>query len=348
MAIRTIHRAALLIFSAALLALLPAGREAALPGEAWRQTAALPISNETESGQLPLYAQSAVLMDGDSGRVLYEKEGDLFRPMASTTKIMTCILALELGEEEDWVTASARAAAQPKVHLGVREGEQYRLGDLLYALMLESYNDAAVMLAEHLGGSQEEFARLMNEKAQRLGCRQTYFITPNGLDAAARDESGAERIHGTTAKELARIMRYCVKESDCREAFLRITQTQNYSFADKEGRRSFQCVNHNALLQSMKGTLSGKTGFTGGAGYSYIGALESRGRTFIIALLGCGWPPHKTWKWADARTLYEYGKARYQRKQVYRAEALPPVLVEGGICWGGTGNRIAVLVRRKQ
>ncbi|MCR2020894.1 serine hydrolase, partial [Blautia pseudococcoides] len=177
-----------------------------------------------------LYATSAVLMDADSGRILYEKNGFEKRPMASTTKIMTCILALEKGNAEDIVTASAYAASRPKVHLGVAEGETFRFGDLLYSLMLESHNDAAVMIAEHLGGSVEGFADMMNAKAGELGCEDTYFITPNGLDASVT-VGEEQKVHSTTAADLARIMRYCIKESPCREEFLNVTRTASYSFS---------------------------------------------------------------------------------------------------------------------
>ena len=131
---------------------------------------------------LKLYAQSAVLMDGESGRVLFAKNGEVERPMASTTKIMTCILALELGKGTDVVTVSKKAAAQPEVHLGMREGDTFYLEDLLYSLMLKSHNDSAVAIAEHISGSVEAFAEKMNEKAKELGCKDTHFVTPNGLD----------------------------------------------------------------------------------------------------------------------------------------------------------------------
>lgn len=294
-----------------------------------------PVSLQAAPGldDLKLYAQSAVLMDGETGRVLYGKGADIVRPMASTTKIMTCILALESGTMEEAATVSKEAAAQPKVHLGVRAGESYRVEDLLYALMLESYNDAAVIIAEHVGGSREGFAALMNEKAEELGCQNTYFITSNGLDEKKVEPSGRERVHSTTAEELARIMRYCVMESPQREAFLKITGTGNYFFRDLSGKREFQCTNHNALLHMMDGVLSGKTGFTGGAGYSYVGALEDNGRTYIIALLGCGWPPHKTYKWTDARRLFSYGMEQYQRRDVFQPKTFPAVPVKGGLCW---------------
>ena len=145
-----------------------------------------------------LYAQSATFMDAESGRILFEKKGDVMRSNASTTKIMTCILVLELDPDlEQWVEVSAYAAKQPKVHMGLQKGEYYRMEDLQYGLMLESYNDAAVVIAEYYGSkaagfsmdcslhTEEEsrkavltFARKMNEKAKEIGCENTFFITP--------------------------------------------------------------------------------------------------------------------------------------------------------------------------
>ena len=293
---------------------------------------------EKPEESIKLNALAAVLMDGDTGRVLYGKNQEEIRPMASTTKIMTCILALEEGRPEEVVTASENAASQPQVHLGVKAGEQFYLEDLLYGLMLESYNDAAVMIAEHIGGSTEQFAEKMNQKARELGCVNTFFITPNGLDAAVSTEDGVRQVHSTTAEELARIMAYCVNDSPSREEFLKITQSQNYSFSDLEGKRSFSCVNHNALLSSMDGMISGKTGFTSGAGYSYVGAVESEGRSFIIAILGCGWPPHKSWKWTDAAALIRYGKEHYHLREIEPAAELPEIPVENGVYWETDGN----------
>ncbi len=281
-----------------------------------------------------LYAQAAVLMDADSGRVLYEKNGVQPLPMASTTKIMTCILALEEGDPDAVYEASSYAASMPKVHLGVRAGERYRQEDLLYAMMLESYNDAAVVLAEGLAGSVEAFAERMNQKAWDLGCMDTYFITPNGLDAA--DEKG---IHSTTARDLARIFSYCIQNP----RFLEITQTPSYSFSDVEGSRSFQCANRNAFLSMMDGALSGKTGFTNNAGYCYVGALRRDGRTYVVALLACGWPNNRSYKWSDTRKLMEYGLAEYQYREVWREPLLLPVRVENGIPAEGDLSQEAVL-----
>ena len=204
-----------------------------------------------------LYAKSAVLMDGKSGRVLYGKNPDEVMAMASTTKIMTCIIALEYGNKDDIYTVSSYASSQPKVKLGAVTGEQYRMGDLLYSLMLESHNDAAVIIAEGVAGSVEAFTALMNQKAQELGCINTCFVTPNGLDAQG---------HHTTAAELARIMKYCLLESPKKDEFLTITRTTSYTFSDLKKKRSISCQNHNALLSMMNGAVSGKTGFTGNAG----------------------------------------------------------------------------------
>ena len=284
---------------------------------------------QAEGTNMELYARGAVLMDADSGRVLYGKEEDTVLPMASTTKIMTCILALERGNPEDEVEASAYAASQPKVHLGMNKGDTFYLKDLLYSLMLESHNDSAVAIAEHIGGSVEGFAKLMNEQAKEIGCTDTHFITPNGLDAVEMI-GGAEVRHSTTAKDLARIMRYCIMLSPQKEMFLEITRAANYSFANRQGSRSYSCTNHNAFLGMMEGALSGKTGFTGSAGYCYVGALRRDERTFIVALLACGWPNHRTYKWIDTRRLMEYGIKNYTYQNIYREVPEQTVKIEEG------------------
>ena len=269
-----------------------------------------------------LYALSAVLMDGDSGRVLYEKEGYVPRPNASTTKVMTCILALENGSGDDYVMVSRNAAAQPEVKLNLKEGEQYHLEDLLYSLMLKSHNDTAVAIAEAIGGSEAGFATMMNEKAKKIGCTNTHFVTSNGLDSA--DEGG---VHQTTARDLALIMGYAVKN----KTFVHITQTRDYSFTDLSGKRQFSVHNANAFLDMTPDAVSGKTGFTGNAGYCYVAACENDGRSYIIALLGCGWPNNKTYKWKDTMKLLEYGKANYHKVSYWKEPRLPEVTVKGGV-----------------
>lgn len=285
-------------------------------------------SNKQQQPQLQLYAQAAVLMDADSGRVLYGKNEDEVLPMASTTKIMTCILALEYGNLDDIVEVSSYAVSMPKVKLYMKQGEKYRLGDLLYSLMLESHNDSAVAIAEAVGGSVEEFAVMMNQKARDIGCFDTYFITPNGLDAAVNNTG---KVHSTTAADLAKIMAYCVKESPAKEQFLNITQTRSYSFTDSSGQRNFSCSNHNSFLSMMSEAVSGKTGFTNKAGYCYVGAVESEGRTFTVALLACGWPNNKNYKWSDMRKLTEYGMKNYECQDIYQEKHFNDIPVINGI-----------------
>lgn len=272
----------------------------------------VPVSAEEKAGEPEnLYARSAVLMDADSGRILYGKDGQNIMPMASTTKIMTCIIALEEMKESQTGEASQNAALQPKVRMGVKEGEVYYLKDLLYAMMLESYNDSAVIIAEELGGSVEAFAEKMNQKVKEIGCEHTHFVTPNGLDG--KDSQG---IHATTAEDLAGILRYCIMISPEKSRFLEITGTRNYQFSDVSGTRQFACTNHNAFLDMMEGALTGKTGFTADAGYCYVGALKRGDRTFIVALLACGWPDHKNYKWSDTRKLMEYGIDNYEYQEI--------------------------------
>lgn len=312
------------------------------------------------AANIDLYATAAVLMDADSGRVLFGKNEDTPMAMASTTKILTCILVLENASPEETVSVSAYAASMPKVKLHMNKGERYTVDDLLYSLMLESHNDSAVALAEHVGhklldgGLAEKpveeytteesrqavsaFARLMNEKAVELGCENSWFITPNGLDATQEftlpDGTVIQKEHCTTATELALIMSYCIGGSPESEAFLKITRTGNHSFSANG--RSYSCVNHNAFLSMMDGALSGKTGFTNKAGYCYVGSLRRDGRTFVVALLACGWPNNKSYKWSDTRKLMQYGVDNYfyrsflEEGTAFDESLLRPIPVENG------------------
>ena len=252
---------------------------------------------EETAGPESLHAQAAALVDGDTGRLLWGKNEADPMAMASTTKIMTCMIALEYGNMDDLVTFSDYAASMPEVKMGAASGETFRLEDLLYAMMLESHNDVAVAIAEHVGGSVEGFAELMNQKAKELGCVQTCFVTPNGLDAAG---------HQTTAAELGRIAAYAAKD----ETFRKIIGTRSYDFSNTEG-KNYHADNADAFLDQMEGAFGIKTGFTGEAGYCFVGALEDNGRTFISVVLGSGWPPNKNYKWEDTRKLMEYGLEAY-------------------------------------
>ena len=276
-----------------------------------------PVAEEPKA----LYALSAVLMDGDSGRVLYDKNGETPLANASTTKVLTCIVALESAPGDDYVQISQNAVSQSEVKLGLRKGEQYYLEDLLYSLMLKSHNDTAVAIAEHCGGTVEGFARMLNRKAKQIGCEDTYFITPNGLDA--EDENGK---HHTTAKDLALIMRYAIRN----QTFLHIAQTRDYTFSEITGKRTFSVHNTNALLDRMEGVLAGKTGYTSQAGYCYVCAWEKGGRTFIVSLLGCGWPNHKNYKWSDTEKLLSFGDYNFDYKTYWQEPQAKRILVTDG------------------
>ncbi len=268
-----------------------------------------------------LHAYSAVLYDGEAQRVLYEKNGYEVLPMASTTKIMTLLVVLENTEPEEIVTVSQNAAKQPDVQLNMNTGEQYYVKDLCYSLMLESHNDTAVALAEHVGGSVEGFAAMMNAKAKALGAYSANFVTPNGLDAEG---------HGITAADLAKIAAYAVKQ----EEFRSITTTQSYSFTELTKGRGFTVNNKDAFLNMMDGAIGVKTGFTGKAGYCFVGALEREDRLLISVVLASGWPPHKTYKWNDTKALMKYGLEAFQKLPLLESAAelpeLPPLPVING------------------
>lgn len=274
----------------------------------------------TEVDSLKLLAKSAALMDAESGRVLFEKDGYNEMPMASTTKIMTCIVALENAKLDDVVTISKYASTMPDVQLNVSAGEQYILNDLLYSLMLESHNDVAVAIAEHVGGSVEGFAKMMNKKAKELGCKHTNFVTPNGLDADG---------HYTTAAELAKIASYAIKNKD----FINITNTASHSFRELKKGRTFTVSNKDRFLYMYDGAIGIKTGFTGKAGYCFVGAVKKNGKTLVSAVLGCGWPPHKSYKWSDTITLMNYGMKNFEKRQIFDSnkEFDPVQVIDGKI-----------------
>lgn len=245
-----------------------------------------------------LHASYACVMDSASHRILFGKKENEKVPMASTTKIMTALLTLESGRTEEVVTASAKAASMPKVHLGMKAGNQYVLRDLLYSLMLESHNDTAVAIAEHLGGSVEGFATLMNEKAASLGMKETHFVTPNGLDADG---------HYSTASDMCLLASYAIKNP----AFLKLVQTKTYRFSDQTGKRTYSLSNKDAFLSYYDGALGIKTGFTGKAGFCFVGAAKRNDMVLVSSVLACGWPPNKSWKWTDTKTLMDYGLTNF-------------------------------------
>lgn len=253
------------------------------------------------STRIQLESDCAILINADTGKVLYEKRADAKHQNASTTKILTCILALERCELDDVVTASAKAAGTEASKLYMHTGEKFYLKDLLYSLMLPSHNDTAVAIAEHISGSTTKFAKLMNKKATKIGCTSTNFVTPNGLDRDAVTEKNYN--HYTTARDLAKIARYAYQN----ETFLKIISTQTYSFTSISG-YSYWFSSTNSLLGSMEGVTGMKTGYTFNAGYCYVGSIEaSDGHPYICVILG---GPTSTARWNDAKTLLTYASSQ--------------------------------------
>ena len=265
-----------------------------------------------------LYSKYSVLIDSDSGRILSGSNETTAVSMASTTKIMTLILALENCDKNFVVTTSAYAASMPDVQLNAVTGEQFIINDL-YSLRSETpfinnYNYDSSFLSE-INHEQSEilvhiFTGLMNEKADDILLSDTYYITPNGLDAEDNYS-----FHHTTAYDLAKTMAYCINNED----FLYITQTVSKTISDTTGRYHYQLNNKNRLLNPDEGIISGKTGFTNKAGYCYVCAYKDKNRTLCIALLACGWPPNKNYKWSDARYLIALGK-QYSRQKYFNNE----------------------------
>lgn len=221
---------------------------------------------ETFQGKLPtINAGAAVVMDVKTGRILFEKNAYSRRAMASTTKIMTAILAIEKGNLEDDVVVSERAANVWGSSMGIRKGEIYKLHELLYGLMLNSGNDAAVAIAEHIGGTVEKFAEMMTQKAREIGAKNTSFKTPHGLDVEG---------HYTTAYDLALITRYALSDS----TFCNIVRTRNITVKGKS------LHNTNELLSAYPGADGVKTGYTGDAGRCLVSSA-TRDNWRILAVV---------------------------------------------------------------
>ncbi len=214
--------------------------------------------------------------------------------------------------------------------MDMREGETFALMDLLYAMMLRSYNDAAVAIAEAVAGSVEEFCWMMNLKAAEVGARQTHFSTVNGLDAAD---------HYSTAVDMARITQYVMQN----ETAMQIMGTRSYTI-QKNGVNSRQVMveNKNPLLTSYKGAIGGKTGFTAEAGLCLVGIAERDDIALIAVVLGAGWPPHSSYRVSDCQKLFEYGFNGYYYAElpVGRLDTGEPVEVRGGV-YGAVNTYVA-------
>jgi D-alanyl-D-alanine carboxypeptidase (penicillin-binding protein 5/6) len=255
-----------------------------------------------------VHATGAILMDAETGRVLWGKNEHEPLAMASTTKIMTAVVALESGRMDEIVTVSAKAAAAPKVKMHLTQGEEIRLGDLMYALMLESSIDAAVAIAEHLGGTVADFCAGMTEKARQLGAMNTVFETASGLDAGD---------HHSTAYDLALITRYALTVP----GFIELTNTPHASFSSNK--RSYSFNNRNRLLNEFPGANGVKTGFTNKAGHCFVGAAKRNEMQLISVVLASGWGAEgKARKWVDTKEVLNFGFGNFEFVTVIEGETV--------------------------
>ncbi|MBU5594265.1 D-alanyl-D-alanine carboxypeptidase [Amphibacillus sp. MSJ-3] len=251
-------------------------------------------SNEYVYAKPMISAEQAVLMDQESGLILYEKNTDNPQLIASITKVMTAIIAIEHGELTDQVKISQQAVSQEGSSIYLTENESMTLEDLIYGLMLQSGNDAAIAIAEHIGGSADGFVYLMNEKAKWLGMDETHFSNPHGLDA---DD------HYSTAKDMAQLMRYAMED----DVFAEINRTKSYQAKS----RTYAWQNKNKLLTNYYPyTIGGKTGYTKAAGRTLITVAEKDGTQLIVVTIN---DPND---WFDHMRLYEWGFEQIEQSEL--------------------------------
>lgn len=239
----------------------------------------------------PVSAEGAILMEASTGRVLYASDADKRLPMASTTKVMTALLAIERYEADAIVVVPKEAVGVEGSSLYLKEGERIRMIDLVYGLMLASGNDAAVAIALSVCGSVEDFAALMNEKAASLGLYHTQFVTPNGLHDDA---------HYTTARDLAVLTCHALKNP----VFRTIVSTQYHQTEGGSVTRTFK--NKNRLLWEYEGANGVKTGYTQIAGKCLVFSAERDGMQLVGVVLDC--PA----MWNAAEVLLELGFSEYE------------------------------------
>lgn len=260
--------------------------------------------------ELPLSAASAVIIEADSGDVIYEKDAHTARPMASTTKLMTALIAAESLPSDREITVSKTAVLTEGSSLGLRAGDLISVSDLLTGLLLASGNDAANMTAEAVAGTLPAFADLMNAKAAVLGMHNSHFVTPSGLDAAG---------HAASAYDMALLGRAVLQNRFLRQ----VCATEHTRIAFGAPKRDVWVKNHNRLLSLSADCIGMKTGFTKKSGRCLVSAAVRDGVTVVAVTLNGGDD------WNDHLKLYEYAFSRW-RRVTPDAPALPPLAVAGG------------------
>lgn len=271
------------------------------------------------AGPPSVVADGAVLVDMDSGKILYEKNKDAAFYPASTTKIMTALLVLERTKLTDKVIIGKNPSSfvdGNKIY--VFKDEEFTVDQLLHALLIESANDVAIALAEHVSGSVEEFAKLMNERAAELGCKNTHFVNANGLD---------DSNHYTTAYDLALIARQAMKY----EEFRKIITTKSYAIPPTNKQPKTRYLNlNNKIITSTRYHVDGadgvKVGYTTIAGHSFVGSATRNGMRIMVVLLH----DKKPGLWEDAKSLLEYGFSSFKTVETVSAgEHVSDFIVSG-------------------
>ncbi len=256
----------------------------------WLALAAALVAPVAHAGEPKVTARAAIIVDASNGEVIWERNGDLPLPPASTTKVLTAIVALESGRLDDSFTVSADAAATAPSKIGMRPGQSMVLRDLLYAVLLKSANDASAVVAEGISGSEWGFARRMNAKARAVGATDSNFVNPHGLTAAG---------HVSTVRDLTRIFRYGMRLPMFRD--LLETPSAEVPLESGASTKMIALRSHNRLLTGWDYRVIGKTGYTRPAKRCFVGAANHNGKEIVIALLG------STDLWGDARRLVAFG-----------------------------------------
>lgn len=269
-------------------------------------------SNSENITEPTINSRAAIVYERSSGKILYGKEENEKRKMASTTKIMTAIVVLENTNLDDIVTISSKAAGTGGSRLGLHKDDKISIQDLLYGLLLCSGNDAAVALAEHVSGDLSNFANMMNSKATSLGLSSTHFVTPHGLD----DDN-----HYTTAYELALITNYALKN----DVFANLVKTKTYTISINNHPKTLS--NTNELLGNLDGVYGVKTGFTNGANRCLVTAVKRDNMDIICIVLGADTKKDRT---KDSINLINYSFNNF--KMVHIKEKITNEFVNWKIC----------------
>lgn len=313
-------------FLTGLLLLAPAqtGKAQQLATEADPTIIPEPVYAVDENGDLSpaaVNAETAICLDADTGAVLYEKQADKKMYPASITKVMTCMLALEYVEQsghgmDEVVTVEhTYQLEKDAVEIYMKKGEQFTMEQLLYALMLKSANDAALLLAEHISGSVESFVESMNEKAAELGMTGTHFVNPNGL----HDDD-----HYTTARDMAVLMRQAIQN----ENFCKILQTMSYQIPETAQTPEIRYLsNSNRLMKESESAyyepcMGGKTGYTSKARNTFVCYARKDGRTVVAAVMHS---PLSGTRFASGKNLLRYGLENFESVDLAQLLAQNPL-----------------------